>query len=94
MVTRRTKKVKSTGRYGVRYGSRLRKRVREVDATAKSEHRCPRCRIYAVKKESVGIWKCRKCDYTFAGGAWQPLTNSARRAIGTIRQIEERRYED
>lgn len=93
-MTRRTKKVKASGRYGVRYGSRLRKRIREVDATAKSKHRCPRCRIFAVKKESIGIWKCRKCDYKYAGGAYTPQTNSGRRAIGTIRQIEERRYED
>ena len=93
MVTR-TKKVKSSGRYGVRYGARLRKRIKEVDGTAKAKHRCPRCRIFAVKKESVGVWKCTKCEYTFTGGAWVPLTNSGRRMIGLTRQIEQRRFED
>ena len=94
MVTRRTKKVKSTGRFGVRYGARLRKRVREVESTSKTQHRCPKCPMFKVRKVSVGIWNCRKCNHTFTGGAWQPLTNSGKRAISTIRQIEERRYDD
>ena len=24
--------------------------------------------------ESVGVWKCRKCNFTFAGGAYTPAT--------------------
>jgi large subunit ribosomal protein L37Ae len=27
-----------------------------------------------VKRESVGVWKCKKCDYTFTGGAYTPTT--------------------
>ena len=69
-MTTRTKKVKASGRYGVRYGSRLRKRIREIDSTAKGSHRCPRCRIFAVRKESVGIWQCRKCNKKFTGKAY------------------------
>ncbi|OLS24458.1 MAG: 50S ribosomal protein L37Ae [Candidatus Heimdallarchaeota archaeon LC_2] len=93
-MTTRTKKVKSSGRYGVRYGARLRKRIREIDSTAKVAHRCPRCRIFAVRKVSVGIWHCRKCSYEFTGGAWTPLTNAGKRGIGLVRQIQERRFED
>jgi len=29
--------------------------------------------------KSVGVWTCRKCGYTFAGGAYTPFTK-----IGTI----------
>ena len=93
-MTRKTKKVGSTGRFGTRYGSRLRKRVRDIDATVKSAHRCPRCRLVKVRQVSVGIWKCRKCDYTFTGGAWVPQTNAGKRSVGQIRQIQERRFED
>lgn len=93
-MTRRTKKVAASGRFGTRYGARLRKRIREVDATAKITHRCPRCRLYAVKKESIGIWECRKCHYRYAGGAWSPITNSGRRIEGLAKQIQERRFEE
>jgi large subunit ribosomal protein L37Ae len=40
----------------------------------KKPHRCPQCGFNRVKRESVGIWKCSKCEYTFAGGAYTPVT--------------------
>jgi large subunit ribosomal protein L37Ae len=27
-----------------------------------------------VHRESVGVWKCGKCNFTFAGGAYTPAT--------------------
>jgi hypothetical protein len=27
-----------------------------------------------VKRESVGVWKCSKCSFTFSGGAYTPTT--------------------
>ncbi|MDH5401265.1 MAG: 50S ribosomal protein L37ae [Candidatus Heimdallarchaeota archaeon] len=93
-MTRRTKKVKASGRFGVRYGSRLRKRIREIDSTAKIYHRCPQCRLMSVKKQSIGIWECRKCSTKYTGGAWTPQTNAGRRSVGTIKQIQEKRFED
>lgn len=94
IMTKGTKKVGSTGRFGTRYGARLRKRVREIEANSKIRHRCPRCRLVKVEQKSVGIWECRKCEYKFAGGAWEPQTNTGKRSIGQIRQIQERRFDD
>ncbi len=71
----RTKTVGSAGRFGARYGSTLRKKVALIEARMRAPHRCPRCRARGtLKRLSVGVWMCRKCKYTFAGGAWVPRT--------------------
>ncbi len=71
----RTKVVGSAGRFGARYGATLRKKVALIEKKTRGPHRCPRCRtLGTVKRVSIGIWTCRKCGYTFAGGAWVPRT--------------------
>jgi len=37
-------------------------------------YKCPQCNFPRVKRESVGIWKCRKCGFTYTGGAYTPAT--------------------
>jgi len=37
-------------------------------------HRCPQCGFPRVKRVSVGVWGCRKCGFTFTGGAYTPTT--------------------
>jgi large subunit ribosomal protein L37Ae len=68
------KKVGPARGLGTRYGSTVRKRYVKVTAGLKSRHRCPQCGFVKVKRESIGVWKCKKCDYTFAGGAYVPTT--------------------
>ena len=84
----RTKKVGPSRGLGARYGSTVRKRYVRVTAGLKKAHRCPQCGFLRVKHESVGVWKCRKCGYTFAGGAYTPVTKlgvvAKRAAKGTI----------
>lgn len=68
------KKVGPARGLGVRYGSTVRKRYVKVITELRKAHRCPQCGFVRVKRESVGVWKCRKCDYTFTGGAYTPTT--------------------
>ncbi len=68
------KKVGPTRGLGVRYGSTVRKRYIKVIAGLKSAHKCPQCGFVKVKRQSVGIWKCGKCNFTFTGGAYMPTT--------------------
>jgi large subunit ribosomal protein L37Ae len=70
----RTKKVGPTRGLGPRYGSTVRKRYIKVMTEMKKPHKCPQCGFTRVKRESVGIWKCRKCGYTYTGGAYTPTT--------------------
>lgn len=71
---RKTKKVAMTRGLGTRYGATVRKRYIKILKEAKKTHKCPHCGAEAVKRQSVGIWNCRKCDITFAGGAYTPVT--------------------
>ncbi|MEM1532890.1 MAG: 50S ribosomal protein L37ae [Desulfurococcaceae archaeon] len=71
----RTKVVKIAGRYGARYGSTLRKKVRDILMKRYSAHNCPFCASRGtVYRISTGLWKCGKCGNTWAGGAYTPRT--------------------
>ena len=71
---KRTKKVGPTRGLGPRYGATVRKRYIKIVTEMKKPHKCPRCGLPRVKRVSVGVWKCRKCGFTFAGGAYTPST--------------------
>ncbi len=70
----RTKKVGSTRGLEARYGATVRKRYIEAISGLKTVHRCPQCDARAVRRQSVGVWKCRKCGFVFTGGAYAPTT--------------------
>ncbi|MDH5460251.1 MAG: 50S ribosomal protein L37ae [Candidatus Bathyarchaeota archaeon] len=71
---KRTKKVGPTRGLGSRYGATVRKRYIKVVTEMKKPHRCPQCGLPRVKRVSVGVWKCRKCGFTYTGGAYTPTT--------------------
>ena len=75
-MSRRTKKVKSVGRFSSRYGVRTRRRVQEVEAEQRRTHQCPRCMAYSVKRRGTGVWACRRCGLVFAGGAYRPVVTT------------------
>ena len=71
----RTKVVGIAGKFGARYGSTLRKRYKEVMEKRYAPHQCPHCGFVGrVFRLSTGIWQCRKCGATWAGGAYVPRT--------------------
>lgn len=76
-MSRRTKKVKSVGRFGPRYGVRIRRRILEVEVEQRKWHQCPRCAAYSVRRHSTGVWACRRCGLVFAGGAYRPVVTTA-----------------
>ena len=82
----RTKKVGSTGRYGSRYGAKLRRRVLDIDNRRKEPTRCPACATKSLKRKAVGLWECSKCNLLFAGGAYVPYTDAGKAAKRAIAQ--------
>ena len=75
-MSRRTKKVGSSGRFQARYGVKSRSRIRNVETQQKKKHVCPSCGEKKVKRSDTSIWQCRKCGVKFAGGAYLPKTES------------------
>jgi len=74
MGKRRTKKIGPTRGLEARYGATVRKRYIEVVSSLRKEHKCPQCGSASVRRQSVGVWRCKKCGVVFTGGAYTPTT--------------------
>jgi large subunit ribosomal protein L37Ae len=64
------KKLKSAGRFGARYGRKLKRKIDDIEKIQKGKHTCPYCKKIGVKRLAVGIWYCKKCDSKYAGKAY------------------------
>merc|ERR1711865_473020 len=69
---KRTKKAGICGKYGTRYGATLRKVVKKYEISQHAKYQCTFCGKDSLGRTNVGIWKCKSCKKTIAGGAWQP----------------------
>jgi len=74
----RKKIVGSAGRFGARYGRKQKAKISEIEKIEKQRHLCPRCKMKYVKRESAGIWICKKCGYKFAGLAYYPYIEAVK----------------
>ncbi|CAJ2505993.1 Uu.00g001230.m01.CDS01 [Anthostomella pinea] len=88
-MTKRTKKVGVTGKYGTRYGASLRKQVKKMEITQHAKYQCTFCGKTTVRRHSVGIWNCRACGKTVAGGAYTVATPAAAAMRSTLRRLRE-----
>ena len=64
------KKTGSAGRFGVRYGKTIRGKVAKIEEKQRKKQVCPYCKKQAVKRISMGIFKCKKCEIKFTGKAY------------------------
>lgn len=68
----------------IRYGASIRKRYTKIKKEKSSFFHCEMCGKDAVRRLGTGIWRCRHCNTTYAGGAYSmttPAGVNARRAI-------------
>ena len=86
---KRTAKVGITGKYSVRYGANLRKRVKKLDISSHSKHFSPWSGQFSFRRKAVGIWFCKKSNITMAGGAWTLTTPNSTTVRATIRRLRE-----
>ncbi|OWB51248.1 hypothetical protein B5S27_g2807 [[Candida] boidinii] len=87
--TKRTKKVGITGKYGVRYGSSLRRQCKKLEIQQHATYDCAFCGKKSIKRGAAGIWSCGACKKTVAGGAYTVSTAAAATIRSTIRRLRE-----
>lgn len=75
----KTKKSKASGRFGARYGKKVRARIAGVESFQRIKQKCPYCEKRGVKRLSKGIWYCQKCNRKFASDAYH-ITNKYMKA--------------
>jgi large subunit ribosomal protein L37Ae len=63
-----------TSRFGARYGVSVKKRYEGIEVKQRVKHTCPKCGFQKVQRVSTGIYACKKCRLTYAGGAYYPQT--------------------
>ncbi len=83
-MSKRTKKVGTSGRFGPRYGVTVRKRIADVEAVSKGRHECRYCRAVALGRTASGIWVCRHCGAKMASGSYMPTP-----PVAVRRDVEE-----
>lgn len=81
-------KSQAFGRFGARYGLKARRTCNAIENKMRAAHKCAQCGLPTVRRTDTGIWSCKKCGHTFAGGTYIPktqagiaVTNSIKRAI-------------
>ncbi len=74
MAQSKKTKTRHTARFGARYGVSVKKRYETFEAKQRVKHTCPKCGFPKVQRISTGIFKCAKCQLTYAGGAFYPQT--------------------
>ncbi len=71
----------------IRYGRRIRKAVSAIKSSKIARYRCERCGKTAVEREGTGIWVCRHCKTTYAGGAYSMTTPVGEVSKQQIREL-------
>ncbi|MBC7085610.1 MAG: 50S ribosomal protein L37ae [Methanomethylovorans sp.] len=80
---------RSAGRFGVRYGRKDRKLVADLEEKMRMPYICSKCARPAVRRIGTGIWQCKKCDYTFAGGTFLPQTPMGMTVARSVKKATE-----
>ena len=66
----KSKKSKSAGRFGAKYGRSVRAKLVKVETKQRVKQKCPFCKKLGVKRLSNGIWQCSKCNKKFASNTY------------------------
>ncbi|KXS15699.1 ribosomal protein L37ae [Gonapodya prolifera JEL478] len=60
-----------------------------MEITQHAKYTCTFCGKDTVKRGAVGIWTCKGCNRTLAGGAWTVSTTAGVTVRSTVRRLRE-----
>jgi len=60
-----------------------------MEISQRARYTCTFCGKDSVKRTAVGIWECKACRKTVAGGAWTVSTTAAATVRSTMRRLRE-----
>jgi large subunit ribosomal protein L37Ae len=66
----KSKKTRSAGRFGVRYGRRVKVKTANIEQKQRKKQKCPYCKKLGVKRLSKCICYCKKCNKKFASDTY------------------------
>ena len=66
----KSKKTKSAGRFGARYGKTPKARLVKIETKQRVKQKCLFCKKAGTKRLSKGLWQCTKCNKKFASGTF------------------------
>ena len=72
----------------IRYGASIRKRADKVRRDKKALYLCDMCGKTGVKRIGTGIWKCKHCGTTYAGGAYTMKTPAGSIGKRTVEMLK------
>ena len=78
-----------TGKYGTRYGSKLRKQIKAIEILQRMKYTSPFSGKNSIRRKAAGIWYDKSTGRTIAGGAWEFQTNAAQVARATINRLKK-----
>ncbi|CAD8159050.1 unnamed protein product [Paramecium octaurelia] len=91
-MTKKTKKVGITGKYGTRYGASLRKIIKKFEISQHQRYFNTFTGAHSLKRQAIGIWRCTQTGLQIAGGAWEvntPAGLSAKQGMLRIKKLKE-----
>jgi len=65
----KTKIVGAAGRFGARYGQRVKRKIAKIESKQRKTQQCPFCKGPAKRKANA-IWECKKCKKVFASHSY------------------------
>ncbi len=69
-MSSKSKKSKSSGRFGARYGKTVRAKLVKIEEKQRKKQKCPFCGKLGIKRLSKGIWQCKRCEKKFASDVY------------------------